>query len=224
MAPRSPWAARWDWLGCCLRPGSLLIEPVARGATFVGRVQVLAANAALTHTMALLSALGFLLLLFGFLALRRVVSAVPGFGLLLLAFAVILFAASGGMNHIIAHIINHGGEDRSLRTLLTTAVNVQAVKAGIVIIGGYGYLLGFACIALALSRVFPSGLHKMLALLVLLICLVALVLLLIGDHFHNLTTFYAVAERAVIPLNLWAIVLGVAMYQGHPSLTPAQSD
>ena len=213
-----------------MRPGSLLIEPVARGATFVGRVHVLAATAALTHTMALLSALGFLLLLFGFLALRRVVSgesaesAVLGFGLLLLAFAVILFAASGGMNHIIAHIINHRGEDRSLRTLLTTAVNVQAVKAGIVIIGGYGYLLGFACIALALSRVFPSGLHKMLALLVLLICLVALVLLLIGDHFHNLTTFYAVAERAVIPLNLWAIVLGVAMYQGHPSLTPAQSD
>ncbi|MDE0188174.1 MAG: hypothetical protein OXN80_03650 [bacterium] len=49
----------------------------------------------------------------------------------------------------------------------------------------------------------------------------ALVSLLIGDHFHDLAgTFYTLADYGTMPLNLWALILGVAMTRGHPSLTP----
>ena len=53
-----------------------------------------------------------------------------------------------------------------------------------------------------------------------MVSIAALIALLIGDHFHDLAgTFYSLAEYAVLPLSLWALVLGVAMYQGHTSLT-----
>ena len=52
----------------------------------------------------------------------------------------------------------------------------------------------------------------------------ALVVLAVGDHFHDLTALYKVATYATIPLNLWAIAIGVALYQEHPSLTPASSE
>ena len=42
--------------------------------------------------------------------------------------------------------------------------------------------------------------------------------------FHDLNDFYQVASRAPMPLNLWVSVLGVALYQEHPSLKPASSD
>lgn len=47
-----------------------------------------------------------------------------------------------GLNHIIAHTINHGGDATDPRTLFTMAVTIQAVKAGIAIMSGYGYLPG----------------------------------------------------------------------------------
>ena len=67
---------------------------------------------------------------------------------------------------------------------------------------------------------FNSGLHRVLAIVVGLVCIAALVLLVIGDHFHNLRTLYTIANLAVMPLNLWAIILGVALYREHSSLSP----
>ena len=49
-------------------------------------------------------------------------------------------------------------------------------------------------------------------------------MLAIGDHFHDLNALYKVATLAIIPLNLWAIALSVALYQEHPSLSPANSE
>ena len=57
-----------------------------------------------------------------------------------------------------------------------------------------------------------------------LVSLAALIVLAIGDHFHDLDALYRVATLAIIPPNLWAIALGVVLYQEHPSLTPANSD
>lgn len=207
-----------------IRPGALIVEPLDREATMLERVQVLAANAPLTHTSTLLSALGLALLLFGFFGVRRAVNrgtvahGLVTFGVLLLAFGVIGLAIANGLNHMIAHIVNHGG-DANTRTLLTIAVTVQAVKAGIIIIAGYGYLLGFAFIAAGLWRHFASRVHAKLALLLLVISTAALIALLIGDHFHDVAgTFYSLAEQAILPASLWALILGVAMYQGQSDL------
>ena len=88
-----------------IRPGSLLIEPLGRGATLLERVRALADNAAFTHISPLLGAFGLLLLLFGFFTVRRAMSgrdasdAFTRFGVLLLTFAVIALASTYGMNH-----------------------------------------------------------------------------------------------------------------------------
>ena len=62
------------------------------------------------------------------------------------------------------------------------------------------------------------------ALVMAAIALAALIVLAIGDHFHDLDVLYRVATLAIIPLNLWALALGVTLYQEHPSLSPARSE
>ena len=190
---------------------------------------MLAENATLTHTSSLLGSLGLFLLIFGLVfGVRRALGegtmkrVLVTLGVLLVAFAGIGLAFGHGLNHMIAHTINHGGSGDP-RTLFTIAVTIQAVKAGIVIISGYGYLLGFACMAAGLSLHFSPGLHRRLAVLVFLISAASLVSLLIGDHFHDLAgTFYTLADYGTMPLNLWALILGVAMTREHTSLTPGR--
>ena len=212
-----------------IRPGGLVVEPLARGATLLERVQVLAQNAPFTHTSSLLGSLGLFLLTFGFFGVRRsldrgtVKRVLATLGVFLLAFGCIGLALGYGLNHMIAHTVNHGGDAADPRTLFTIAVTIQAVKAGIAIISGYGYLLGFAFVAAGLSLHFSSGLHRRLASLLLVVSVAALISLLIGDHIHDLAgTFYTLANHAVMPLSLWTLILGVAMAREHPGLTPGE--
>ncbi|MDE0188173.1 MAG: hypothetical protein OXN80_03645 [bacterium] len=154
-----------------IRPGGLIVEPLERASPLLERVQVLAEKATFTHTSSLLGSLGLFLLIFGLFGVRRALGegtmkrVLVTLGVFLVAFGAIGLAFGHGLNHIIAHTINHGGGGNP-RTLFTIAVTVQAVKAGIVIISGYGYLLGFAAIAAGLSLHFSSGLHRRLAVLV----------------------------------------------------------
>lgn len=210
-----------------IRPGGLVVEPLERASRLLDRVQVLADNAAFTHTSSLLGSLGLFLLVFGLLGLRRILGRgtvkhmAVTLGVFLLAFGCIGLAFGYGLNHIIAHTVNHGGDATNPRTLLTIAVTIQAVKAGIAIISGYGYLLGFTCIAAGLTLHFRSGLHRLLAILLLVVSAAALISLLIGDHFHDVAgTFYTLADYASLPLSLWALILGIAMYREHAGLTP----
>lgn len=208
-----------------IRPGGLVVEPLERGSTFLERVRVLAENATFTHISSLLGSLGLFLLIFGLFSVRRALGegtvkrVLVTLGVFLVAFGGIGLAFGYGLNHIIAHTINHGGA-ADPRTLFTIAVTIQAVKAGIAIISGYGYLLGFACIAVGLSLHFSSGFHRWLAVLLFVVSAAALVSLLIGDHFHDLAgTFYTLADYATMPLSLWALILGVAMTREHTGLT-----
>ena len=103
-------------------------------------------------------------------------------------------------------------------------MTIQAVKAGVTIISGYGYLLGFVAIAAGLSLHVRSGTHHWLAVLLLVVSVAALVSLLVGDHFHDLAgTFYTLADYATMPLSLWALILGVAMTRERLGLTPEEA-
>jgi uncharacterized membrane protein len=210
-----------------IRPGGLVVEPLERASRLVDRVQVLADNATFTHTSSLLGSLGLFLLIFGFFGMRHALGrgtvnrAVVTLGVFLVAFGGIGLALGFGLNHIIAHTINHGGGATNPRTLITIAVTIQAVKAGIAIISGYGYLLGFTCIAAGLALHFRAGLHRWLSVVLLVVSVAALISLLIGDHFHDVAgTFYTLADYASMPLSLWALILGVSMYREHAGLTP----
>ncbi len=218
-----------DLFATLIRPGSILIEPLGRASTQVERVQVLADNAPYTHTSVLVGTLGLLTMLYGFLLLWRHVrdhgagDAVTGLGLIFLAFAVFFIGVAGGLNHIIVHTVTHGEQDP--RTLYTFAINIQLVKAGIVIIAGYGFLLGFGLLSLGVRLRASGGLHKILAAAIAVISFVALVVLGIGDHYHDWADeLYTLANFAVLPLGLWAIFVGVSMYRGDEGLAMAGSE
>ena len=214
-----------------IRPGSILVDPLGPGSTMLERVRTLSANPELTHIASLVGALGLLLVLHGFFTIRRglgdktAADASIRFGILLLTFGTFGIATANGLNHMIVHIINHGA-DRGISqaTLFGIAIDVQAVKAGILIIAGYGLLLGYAAIGLGLHCRFASGVHRTLALVMSVVALAALVVLGIGDHWHDLDAFYRVATLAVIPLDLWVITIGFALYREHPSLTSASAE
>ncbi len=99
----------------------------------------------------------------------------------------------------------------------------RTVQAEILIIAGYGYVLGLATVSLGLYLRFPSGLYRCLALLFILVALAALVVLIIGDRFHSLSYFHTISKCFSLPLNSLALVLGIALYQGHSTLTQEKS-
>ena len=214
-----------------LRPGNIAIDPLGPEATLLERVQVLSDQAALTHITAVLHPLGMLLMLFGFFTIRRAMDnrtardAFIRLGIMLLTFGIFALAITHGLNHMIAHVVNHGlDRGRSITTLLTLAVDIQAVKAGISIIGGYGYLLGFASLALGVYLRFPMGVHKMLAFAIMVLALVGLTLVIIGDHVHDLLALYRITAYSNIVFTAWGLVLGIVLYRGHPGLKPAPSE
>ena len=123
-----------------IRPGSVLLPPDPE-RPLLGMVNVLANHAALTHVSALVGSLAILMVLFGFFTLRDAVGrhttsdAFIRFGVLMLTVAVVGFVLAAGLNHIIAHLVNHGtalGFQRS--AMVNQAVHVQSVKSGIRII------------------------------------------------------------------------------------------
>ena len=209
-----------------IRPGSVLIRP-PEGGPLVSAVNVLADYAVFTHLSALAGSLGAVMILFGFLTIRHSLGrqttsdALARFGILFIAIAVVLFIAAAGLNHMIAHLVNHGTADGLPRaTLITQAVHLQSIKLGLRIIGGYAYILGFLFVAVGLCPRFPSGILKVLSAVAGLIAAAALVVLVIGDHVHSQRDLYRVATAAAVPLHLWVIVLGSALCKGYPGLTP----
>ena len=213
-----------------IRPGSVLLPPDPE-RPLLGMVNVLANHAALTHVSALVGSLAILMVLFGFFTLRDAVGrhttsdAFIRFGVLMLTVAVVGFVLAAGLNHIIAHLVNHGTAEGFQRSaMVNQAVHVQSVKSGIRIISSYAYLLGYFLVALGLFARFSSGLLKGLALAVAVIALAGTVVLAIGDHIHTLGFLYRVAALAVLPLHLWVIVLGATLYNGHAALAPTPGD
>ena len=212
------------------RPGSYLIEPsFASDAGLVAVVRVLANNANLTHSTSLIAAAGMLMMLFGYFSIRQAIGnrtaadAFVRFGVLALTVGLIGFIFNQGLNHMIAHIINHGGaRGATTATLISHAIDVQSVKVGIAIYAGYVYLVGLTFFSLGIYLRLASGHLKTLAGLVVLASAAALVVLGIGDHMHNLDFLYRVARYVALVLYLWAIVLGIAMYRGHTSLTKSE--
>ena len=70
---------------------------------------------------------------------------------------------------------------------------------------------------------FNTGAMKTVARLVCEVSVLPLVVLILGDYVHDFDLLYRVARIAVMPLTLWGVVLGVAMYREYFSLTPGQS-
>ena len=146
------------------------------------------------------------------------------FGVLLTTFGLTLYALNQGLNHMVVHYMTHGTEREISRAgLINHTVVIVAVKTGIAIIAGYGYLFGFTFMGLGLYLRFNTGAMKTVAGLVCVVSVLALVVLILGDHVHEFDVLYRVARIAVMPLTLWGVVLGVAMYREYSSLTPGQS-
>jgi len=214
-----------------LRPGHLAIDLLLVDATLLDRVKVLAENSTLTHISALLVALGMLLMLFGFFSMRRALdgevtarAAFVRLAVVFLTFGITTLAIANGLNHMIDQVINQGIErGRPLQTLYTLAVDIQAVKAGIALIGGYGYLVGMGLLALGMYLRFRAPIHRVLSAAAILVSVAALVLVIIGDHADISASLYRIATYGNIPLMLWSLVLGYLLYTEHRSLKPQES-
>ena len=190
---------------------------------------MLANNAGLTHTTSLLAAAGMLMMLFGYFAImqalgnRTVSDAFIRFGVLALTVGLIGFIFNQGLNHMIAHIINHGWARGGHHCHPDCpCVDVHAVKIGIAIYAGYVYLVGLTFLSLGLHLRLASGLLKTLSIVVAIAAFLSLIVLGIGDHIHELDDLYRVARIAALVMYLWAVILGIAMYRGHSELTREQ--
>ena len=205
-----------------LRPGSIIIEPLARLGSQVERVEVLANNAIFTHATSLLGVIAAFATLFGFVVLRRLLNdhsvahALTFFGLIFLAFSTFFFAFGNGLNQMIAHTVNQGLEaGRSVQVVYTAAVNIQLVKGGLLILHGYGFFLSFAFISLGFGLHLSSRTIKIFAFVISGICWLAVAKVVIGDYIPDAASIlFTSANFTVLAPYLFALVLGAAFYRG----------
>ena len=152
-----------------LRPSGILIDPQF-GQHIRDKVPTMADYATLSHVTALMAAVGLLMMLFGFYTIRSATGnrtagdAFVRFGVLALTFAIFALVTVQGLTHMIVHFMVHGiDRGHSEATLLSHAVDIQAVQGALRIIAGYGFMSGFAFIGLGLYLRFPSAAHRIIA-------------------------------------------------------------
>ncbi len=205
-----------------LFPGGPVIDPVSQ-FDLVDASQVLANNANITHAGSLLFALAMLLFLYGLVTIWNAVPAEGGFGtatrigVLMVAFAVICFIVTTGLNHAIVHISTHGiGSEQSEAQAESLALALQTVKFGLRYIAGTAAVLGFVPLSLGMSARLPAGFHRIAARVAFVCSVLGVIQIIIAEHFHDIDIelLYQVGLLFAAIIFVWVIILGMALYKG----------
>lgn len=210
-------------------PGAFLIDPVDT-TNYLDMTRVLDENPSLGFFTTIVSALGFIVQLYGVFVLRRNLQGegagdtIMRFGVMALAIGTVIVVLERGMVYTVLHTLEYGlgagaGADQS-QLLNLIAVNVLATENGISLMGFYGVLLGLMGIGVGLLARVRSNYYRGVALLMVLCCFVSLVFITVISPFAGLVqTFFWVFALAIILGNLWFVMLGFGLYRGMPELT-----
>ena len=196
-----------------IEPGGMLIDSV-ESTDYVGKINALASNAALSHAAALGIPLGLLVTLYGLAGVNRAIpqddttAAVIRFGFLSLTIGGIGWIMATGLTHVIAET------QLESQQALQSAVPLQQTDAGITIISGMAVSLGLAAFSLGLSTKDPLGFHKIAALVVFAVSLISLVALIIG-HSAPSEDMVRLGRLCYFPWVIWNVILGARFLKGN---------
>ena len=194
-----------------LEPGGLIFDP-APSDDPVGNITALASNSTLTHIAALGVPLGLILMLYGLAGINRVMeestaAALSRLGIMFMMVGAFGWIISSGLNHVIAQtaIDSEGAVE--------TAIAIYKVDSGITLMSSMAVATGFLTFNLGLAAMFPSGAHRIGAVVIAAVSLFALIAVIIG-HTGQSETMITLARACYFPWVVWSVVLGVKFFEG----------
>ena len=197
-------------VGYGLSPGRGVIDTVP--STSLNELTLaMARNEVLSYTVPILIICGALLMLNGFLTLRRYAGAVPRLGLMAMAVAIVLQMVMRGLDYMITGMgvaALETSDTMKSQEWLQSALNMQRMVWGMHFTSGVAGYVGLAVMALGLAfRPEPVRLPPLLHAIVAILSVASLVVFITAWHSNRLELAFAPVFAAMSVSGLVYMVL-----------------
>ena len=224
-------------LGPCLMIGAIILTPggifvaSARAGEVIAVVRAMEQYPTLAHLSANLGVVGVVLGVWGFWYIlrsqdnRTIAGVLIQWGSLILILALAGLAIGRGMTNLVVHILTAPAVTEIPQQQLYAAVGtIEAVRGGFRVTAALVLYVGSLALALGLVSRF-GALQKVLAIGAIVLSVVAIVSFFAAQHGGSPAVFYRIVGIAGIPIMLWYLILGIAVYRDAPELrSPADED
>ena len=208
-----------------LTPGGIVVAS-ARAGQIVAIVRAMEQYPTLGHLSANLGVVGVILAIGGFWYIlrchnnRTTAEVLVQVGALLLILALAGLAVGRGMTNLVVHILTSPATTEIPQQQLYAAVGtIEAVRGGFRVTSALVLFVGSLALAAGMIPRFDGGVQKVLAFVAIGLSILAVVCFFLAQHVGYPAVFYRIVGLAGIPIMLWYLVLGIAIYRGSPALT-----
>ena len=211
-----------------LTPGGMVVAS-ARAGQVVAVVRAMEQYPTLAHLSANLGMVGVILAIFGFWFVlrsqnnRSVSDVLIQAGALVLILSLAGLAVGRGMTNLVVHILTSPAVTEFPQQQLYTGVGtIEAVRGGFRVTSALVLFAGSLALAVGLAARFAGGIHKTLAIAAIVLAIIAIVCFFLAQHWGNPGLYYRIVGIAGIPMMLWYLILGIAVYRDMPELTASE--
>ena len=218
-------------LGPCLMIAAIILTPggivvaSARAGEVLAVVRAMEQYPTLAHLSANLGIVGVVLAVWGFWYIlrsqhnRSICGVLIQWGALILILALAGLAIGRGMTNLVVHILTAPAVTEIPQQQLYAAVGtIEAVRGGFRVTAALVLFVGSLAVALGLVSRFAGGIQKILAIVAIAVSVVAIVCFFAAQHGGSPAVFYRIVGVLGIPIMLWYLILGIALYRDAPEL------
>ena len=213
-----------------LTPGGMVVA-AARAGQIVAIIRAMEQYPTLAHLSANLGMIGVILAICGFCYIfrrhnnRTSAGVLIQVGSLLIILALAGLAVGRGMTNLVVHILTAPAVTEIPQQQLYTSVGtIEAVRGGFRVTAALILFAGSLALAVGLLPRFAGGTQKILAMAATVVSVVAIVCFFVAQHGGSPSVFYRIVGVAGIPIMLWYLVLGIALYQNSPAVTASEDE
>ena len=213
-----------------LTPGGMVVA-AARAGQIVAIVRAMEQYPTLGHLSANLGMVGVILAICGFWYILRChnIRTSPGVliqvGALLIILALAGLAVGRGMTNLVVHVLTAPAVTEIPQQQLYTAVGtIEAVRGGFRVTAAVVLFAGSLALAVGLVPRFAGGIQKVLAISAIVISVIAIFCFFAAQHGGSPAVFYRIVGVAGIPIMLWYLTLGIAIYRDCSAVTASEEE
>lgn len=213
-----------------LTPGGMVVA-AARAGEVVAIVQAMEQYPTLAHLSANLGVVGVIFAIFGFWYIlrchnnRTVAGVLIQVGALVVILALAGLAVGRGMTNLVVHILTAPAVTEFPQQQLYTAVGtIEAVRGGFRVTSALVLYAGSLAMAVGFASRLAGGFPKALAIGAIALSILAIVSFFAAQHGGSPAVFYRIVGIVGIPIMLWYLSLGIAVYRNSPAVTDSEAE
>ena len=210
--------------GMLIRPSGPIVSTVSDPLSVNELLTVIGENETLTHVSSDILIVSTLLLVFGMVVHMRmqgadgVSNSLINLGLAFTMLALLGYMLFIGLSHVAAQTIS--GNEPSTLGQNQTSVAIQITRVGISVTAIYVFALGVFFHGIGLYLKLPSGIYRNIALIIAILSIATFVAAIIAQYFGAVTELFYIANAYGVPVSVWYLILGDALYNQNPNFVP----